>query len=104
MGKNLGDDLREGKTTLPLIFAMQRGTPAQRELIRAAIEAGRHRELGKIVEIVRETGALDSRAAAAAEAQRAIHARVTDCRPIRTLQVWYNWRLNCLSDVPEHLS
>ena len=34
-GKNLGDDLREGKTTLPLILAMQRGTPEQRELIRA---------------------------------------------------------------------
>ncbi|RSZ47087.1 MULTISPECIES: polyprenyl synthetase family protein [unclassified Variovorax] len=74
-GKNVGDDLREGKTTLPLIFAMQRGTPAQSELVRAAIEAGDTTQLGKVVEIVRETGALDaSRAAAAAEAQRAIHA------------------------------
>ena len=74
-GKNVGDDLREGKTTLPLIFAMQRGTPAQSALVRAAIEAGDTAQLGKIVEIVRETGALDaSRAAAAAEAQRAIHA------------------------------
>jgi octaprenyl-diphosphate synthase len=74
-GKNLGDDLREGKTTLPLIFAMQRGTAAQSALVRAAIEAGDTAQLGKIVEIVRETGALDaSRAAAAAEAQRAISA------------------------------
>ena len=40
MGKNLGDDLREGKATLPLIAAMQRGTPEQRELIRSAIETG----------------------------------------------------------------
>jgi len=74
-GKNVGDDLREGKTTLPLIFAMQHGTPAQSELVRAAIEAGDTAQLGKVVEIVRETGALAaSRAAAAAEAQRAIHA------------------------------
>jgi octaprenyl-diphosphate synthase len=38
MGKNLGDDLREGKVTLPLIFAMQRGTPVQRAAIEAAID------------------------------------------------------------------
>jgi octaprenyl-diphosphate synthase len=74
-GKNVGDDLREGKTTLPLILAMQRGTPAQRELIRAAIEAGDTAQLPQIVAIVRETGALDAtRAAAAAEAQRAMDA------------------------------
>ncbi|RST53674.1 polyprenyl synthetase family protein [Variovorax sp. MHTC-1] len=74
-GKNVGDDLREGKTTLPLILAMQRGTPAQRELIRTAIEAGDTAQLPQIVAIVRETGALDAtRAAAAAEAQRAMDA------------------------------
>ncbi len=39
-GKNVGDDLREGKTTLPLILAMQRGTAAQSDLVRDAIEAG----------------------------------------------------------------
>ncbi|MDR6537332.1 polyprenyl synthetase family protein [Variovorax soli] len=74
-GKNVGDDLREGKTTLPLILAMQRGTAAQSDLIRAAIEAGDTTQLSQIVAIVRETGALDAtRAAAAAEAQRAIDA------------------------------
>lgn len=74
-GKNLGDDLREGKTTLPLILAMQRGTPAQATLIRTAIEAGDTDKLDQIITIVRETGALDAtRAAAAAEAQRAIEA------------------------------
>ncbi|VTU24514.1 Octaprenyl-diphosphate synthase [Variovorax sp. PBS-H4] len=74
-GKNVGDDLREGKTTLPLILAMQRGTPAERDLIRSAIEAGDTAQLPRIVAIVRETGALDAtRAAAAAEAQRAIDA------------------------------
>jgi octaprenyl-diphosphate synthase len=73
MGKNLGDDLREGKATLPLISAMQRGTTAQRELIRRAIETGGVNELDRIVAIVRETGALDvTRDAAAAEARRAV--------------------------------
>ena len=74
-GKNLGDDLREGKTTLPLILAMQRGTPEQSALIRAAIEAGDGEQLEQVVAIVRETGALEAtRAAAASEAQRAIDA------------------------------
>jgi octaprenyl-diphosphate synthase len=74
-GKNLGDDLREGKTTLPLILAMQRGTPEQRSLIHAAIEAGDTTQLPRIVAIVHQTGALEAtRAAAAAEAQRAIDA------------------------------
>ena len=75
LGKNLGDDLREGKATLPLIAAMRRGTPQQREVVRHAIENGALEELDRIVAIVRETGALDvARAAAAAEAQRAIDA------------------------------
>ncbi|XAH26287.1 polyprenyl synthetase family protein [Xylophilus sp. GW821-FHT01B05] len=75
MGKNLGDDLREGKTTLPLIIAMQRGTPAQAAAVRAAIESSGEGDLAPIVAIVRETGALTAtREAAAAEAQRAIDA------------------------------
>jgi octaprenyl-diphosphate synthase len=75
MGKNLGDDLREGKATLPLISAMQRGTAAQRELIRHAIETGGVDELDRIIGIVRETGALEvTRDAAAAEARRAVEA------------------------------
>ena len=75
MGKNLGDDLREGKATLPLILAMQRGTPSQRELIQKAIETGSVDQLNSVIAIVRETGALEgSRQAAMAEAQRAIDA------------------------------
>ena len=75
MGKNLGDDLREGKATLPLIAAMQRGTSEQASLIRDAIENGGAGELGRIVAIVRETGALEvTREAAAAEAARAMEA------------------------------
>ena len=73
LGKNLGDDLREGKSTLPLIIAMQRGTPTERSLIQQAIEQGTVNGLTNIVEIVRRTGALDAtRAAALAEAERAL--------------------------------
>jgi octaprenyl-diphosphate synthase len=75
MGKNLGDDLREGKATLPLILAMQKGTAEQRALIQKAIETGSVDQLSSVIAIVRETGALEaSRKAAMAEAQRAIDA------------------------------
>jgi octaprenyl-diphosphate synthase len=75
MGKNLGDDLREGKATLPLIIAMQRGTADEQATIRQAIETGGTAQLAEIVAIVRKTGALQAtRDAAAAEAQRAVQA------------------------------
>ena len=53
LGKNVGDDLREGKPTLPLLIAMERGTQAERELIRHAIEHGEVARLAEIVAIVR---------------------------------------------------
>jgi octaprenyl-diphosphate synthase len=75
MGKNLGDDLREGKATLPLIAAMQRGTPEEADTIRTAIEQGSVSALDAIVSIVRSTGSLEvARQAAAAEARRAMEA------------------------------
>ena len=75
MGKNLGDDLREGKATLPLIIAMQRGTADECSTIRQAIEAGGSGQIAAIVAIVQQTGALQAtRDAAAAEAQRALDA------------------------------
>lgn len=75
MGKNLGDDLREGKVTLPLIIAMQRGTEAERLTIRQAIETGGTGQMTEIIAIVQQTGALQAtRDAAAAEALRALSA------------------------------
>ena len=72
MGKNLGDDLREGKTTLPLIAAMKRAAPEDAALIRRAIEHGELEQLDNVIRIVRNTGALDvAREAALQEAERA---------------------------------
>lgn len=72
LGKNVGDDLREGKPTLPLLVAMQRGTTAERDMIRHSIEHGEIERLAEIVQIVRRTGALEvTRDAARAEAVKA---------------------------------
>jgi octaprenyl-diphosphate synthase len=72
LGKNVGDDLREGKPTLPLLLAMERGSAQERELIRHAIQHGEIARLAEIVEIVRHTGAIGAtRDAARAEADKA---------------------------------
>ena len=68
LGKNLGDDLAEGKATLPLIYAMQRGDSAQRELIRNAILEGGLEDLESVRSIIESTGALQYTAARAQEA------------------------------------
>lgn len=59
MGKNTGDDLAEGKPTLPLIYAMHQGTPAERQCIRAAIESGERGNIDNILPILQRTGALE---------------------------------------------
>ena len=59
IGKNLGDDLAEGKPTLPLIFAMQQGTPEQAAVIRSAIEQGDINRFADVLQIVQQTGALE---------------------------------------------
>ncbi len=75
MGKNLGDDLREGKATLPLIIALQRGSISEQALIRNAIESGNTAEMTQIIAIVEKTGAIvATRDAAAVEARNALDA------------------------------
>ena len=59
MGKNVGDDLTEGKTTLPLIHAMQKGTAAERALISDAITNKSARRLSEVVAAVQRCGSLD---------------------------------------------
>ncbi len=58
-GKNLGDDLAEGKPTLPLIYVMKAGNEAERKQVRHAIEHGGKAELDGVVEAIHRVGALD---------------------------------------------
>src|SRR3989338_2573432 len=58
-GKHLGDDLAEGKPTLPLIYAMQHGTPEQATVVRGAIEQGDVGKFDEVLHIIHTTGALD---------------------------------------------
>ncbi|NUR23863.1 polyprenyl synthetase family protein [Frateuria sp.] len=59
LGKNIGDDLAEGKPTLPLIYALERATPAQAESMRQAIVHGGLDALDDIVAAIRGSGALE---------------------------------------------
>jgi octaprenyl-diphosphate synthase len=68
LGKNLGDDLAEGKATLPLIYAMQQGSKAEREMIRQAIVDGGLDQLDNIQAVIESTGALQYTATRAQEA------------------------------------
>lgn len=58
-GKHLGDDLAEGKPTLPLIYAMQHGTAEQAIVVRNAIEQGDMEKFSEVLQIIRATGALE---------------------------------------------
>lgn len=74
-GKNVGDDLAEGKPTLPLIHAMRTGTPAQVAIMREAIEHGGRAAFSEVVAAIKATGALEyAREAARREAERACAA------------------------------
>jgi octaprenyl-diphosphate synthase len=75
IGKNLGDDIAEGKPTLPLLYAMRNGNEDQRKLIRRAIELGGLEDLTAVMKAVKDTGALDYvRSIAKQEAKRACQA------------------------------
>ena len=73
LGKHLGDDLAEGKTTLPLIFAMQRGNADDAARVRRAIEEGGREDFAAVLDIIHRTGALDACRDAASE--EIAHAR-----------------------------
>jgi octaprenyl-diphosphate synthase len=75
LGKNLGDDLAEGKPTLPLIYAMERGTEADRALLTQAIENGNRDVFGDVFKIIESTRAIAYTARRAREeADKAIAA------------------------------
>ena len=59
IGKDIGDDLAEGKPTLPLIFAMEHGNKKQKQTITRAIENGEREKIDEILQIVQSTGALE---------------------------------------------
>src|SRR5690606_18062800 len=70
IGKSLGDDLAEGKPTLPLIYAMRAGTPAQSALVRKAIAEGGREDFQAVLDVVEQCGALEyARQAAVREAE-----------------------------------
>ena len=74
-GKHLGDDLAEGKPTLPLIYVMQNGTPAQAECVRRAIEHGGREDFPGVLAAIHATGALEhTQKQASKEAERAAAA------------------------------
>ena len=74
-GKHLGDDLAEGKPTLPLIFAMQNGTSEQAAVVRGAIEQGDVSKFADVLGIIHATGALEfTRRQALSEAEAACAA------------------------------
>jgi octaprenyl-diphosphate synthase len=79
-GKRMGDDLAEGKPTLPLIYAMQKGQVDEQALIRNAIESGGREQVGAVLAVIQRIGALDhARLQAEQEAEWAIAA--IECLP-----------------------
>jgi len=59
MGKNVGDDLAEGKPTLPLIYAMRNGSEEQSKVVRKAIEEGGLNYLDQVMDAIKQTGAIE---------------------------------------------
>ncbi|RTZ66925.1 MAG: octaprenyl diphosphate synthase [Aquificaceae bacterium] len=87
MGKNVGDDLAEGKPTLPLIIALQRSTGDDAQLIRSAIEKGGLDKIDQIMKIIEQTESLNyATAIAKQEVEKA------------------NACLTCLADTPYKLA
>src|SRR5690606_18512887 len=73
LGKNVGDDLAEGKPTLPLIYAIKHGTSAESDLLKASIRNGSLEKLPQILEIIENTGAMAyTKNMAVSESEKAI--------------------------------
>ncbi len=83
LGKNLGDDLAEGKPTLPLIYAMQKGTPEQAAVIRKSIEEGDREAFVEVYKIVESTNAIAYTEARAREEARKAIAVLTEVEDSR---------------------
>jgi len=75
LGKNVGDDLAEGKPTLPLIHAIRHGSADQRRVVREAIEQGGREHIDEIIQAIESTGAIDYTARLARqEVEQAVNA------------------------------
>ncbi|MDF3035239.1 MAG: ispB [Paucimonas sp.] len=77
IGKNVGDDLREGKPTLPLIYLLQRGTSSQQALVKACIESGDETHFGEVLSAITISGALEYTREKAAEASASATRAIT---------------------------
>jgi octaprenyl-diphosphate synthase len=77
IGKNVGDDLREGKPTLPLIYLIQHGTAQQRELVRACIANGDEAHFDDVLSAITHSGALDYTRRKAEKARESAKAAIT---------------------------
>ena len=97
LGKNLGDDLREGKVTLPIICALRTASDAQKQLIRQAIEQGDVAHLDDIRSIILDTGALAGSPGQRRRRSAACHRRrEAASRQSPTVPLCYNWRPDLL--------
>jgi len=76
IGKHLGDDLAEGKPTLPLIHVLKHGSVDQADLVRAAIEQGGRGDFDAIMDVVRDAGALEAARAVARNEVRLAQAAI----------------------------
>ena len=96
LGKNIGDDLAEGKATLPLIYAIERATPEQAASLRRAIETGGLDSLDNIIGAIRDSGAIERalhRAQGYADAAKAALATLPDSAARDALSVLADYAL-----------
>jgi octaprenyl-diphosphate synthase len=93
LGKSLGDDLAEGKLTLPIILALARSSQHEREWLRSIIQANRttheHEHLPKVRALLESCGALDASMSVATQQSQAAAAEIAGLPPTRAK----NWML-----------